>query len=189
MAVPLAAIEMAGGRASTRAQARPVKPPFDILAATCLVVLTSLSSCVPPPFTRTSTLPAEEIEQTPSSLIGTWTSTHQNPPLGNKLVLMDTGVFVYELRPTSGKTAGASMATGLWRAEDHGLLKLMLVDMKEGKYGTYSGIVGVVGNDTATRELLRDGVGTFSFEVTRSRLYVSYDGTRYTYRRDTSETN
>ena len=40
----------------------------------------------------------------------------------------------------------------------------MLVDMKEsGKYGTYSGIVGVVGNDTATRELLRDGVGTFSF--------------------------
>ena len=65
----------------------------------------------------------------------------------------------------------------------------MLVDMKEGKYGTYSGIVGVVGNDTATRELLRDGVGTFSFEVTRSRLHVSYDGTRYTYRREISETN
>ena len=168
-----------------------MKYPFGILAATCIVVLASLSNCVPPPFTRTSTLPSEEeIEQTASSLIGTWKSTHQSPPLGHKLVLMDTGIFVYELRPASGKPSGASMATGRWKAEDHGLLKLMLVDMKEGgKYGSYSGIVGVVGNDTATRELLRNGIGTFSFEVTPSRLHVSHDGTRYTYHRDTSETN
>ena len=165
--------------------------PVEILEATCIVALASLSSCVPPPFTRTSTLPAEEeVEQTASSLVGTWESSHQSPPLGHRLVLMDTGIFVYELRPASGKPSGASMATGRWKSEDHGLLKLMLVDMKEdGKYGSYSGIVGVVSDDTATRELLRDGIGTFSFEVTPSRLHVSHDGTRYTYRRDTSETN
>jgi hypothetical protein len=167
-----------------------VKYSVGILVATCIVALASSSSCVPPPFTRTSTLPVEEtIEQTASSLIGTWKSTHQSPPLGHKLVLMDTGIFVYELRPLLGKSTGTGMATGRWRAEDHGLLKLMLVDMKGGKYGAYSGIVGDMGNDTATFELLRDGIGTFSFAVTPSRLQITYDGSRYTYRRGTSESN
>lgn len=165
-------------------RARSLKYPVGIMAAACLTGC--LSGCVPPPFTRTSTLPTQEIEQTASSLIGTWKSTHKTPPLGHQLVLRDTGIFVLEFRPPSGKSSGTGMATGRWQAEDHGLLKLMLVDMKGGEYGAYSGIIGDVGHDAATRELLRDGVGTFAFAVTRSRLQITYEGSRYTYRRYTS---
>ena len=79
------------------------------------------------------------------------------------------------------------MATGRWQVEDYGMLKLTLENTKGDKYGAYSGlVVGKIVRDSATSDLFRDGAGAFPFTATRSRLQISHDGTRYSYRRKRS---